>query len=473
MAKQFSPPEMTSSLFRRLLLAALALVTATLLALYFTLANAAPDSGAVRIKVLVIASTAAIVALAVAVAVSHSLAGRVRRLKILTDSMLRVESSKPAFYSENDDLSSLEQSLTSVAGELKTMVENLRFESARREAILSGMTEGVLAVDRETRVTFCNRAFLRAIGFRGERYEGLGLLEMVRDPVVNELIRGVLIKGEPATLRFKFSADTPRTFELQATPLATPSGRGAVAIFHDITDLERLEQIRKDFVANVSHELRTPLAGIIGYADTLLDGALDDSANRRKFIEIIRANAVRLGSIAADLLVLSDLESGVDLHEQEITAVKGVVEAVLLTVESEARARDVSLVRGSIEDVYISGSRLRLEQVLLNLLANAIKFNKAGGEVQVGVTSRPGGRVAITVADTGVGIPSQDLPRIFERFYRVDKARSRQVGGTGLGLSIVKHVVERMEGTVGVESQLGKGSTFTVLIPMARVPQSL
>jgi two-component system phosphate regulon sensor histidine kinase PhoR len=272
--------------------------------------------------------------------------------------------------------------------------------------------------------------------------------------------------GEPGTLRFHLSADTPRTFEAQATPVAMPSGRGVIAIFHDITDLERLEQVRKDFVANVSHELRTPLAGIIGYADTLLDGALDDTANRRKFVEIIRANAVRLGSIAADLLVLSELESGAD-QETEIVSVRAALESGLLTVDSEARERRVHLVREEMQDLYVAGSRLRLEQAFLNLLANAIKFNRPEGEVRVRVTQNGDGRVAVVISDTGVGIPSQDLPRIFERFYRVDKARSSQVGGTGLGLSIVKHVIERMNGTVTVDSQVGKGTTFQVLLPSA------
>ena len=366
----------------------------------------------------------------------------------------------------NDDLGSLERSLTGVGHELRGLVSNLRFESARREAILSGMAEGVLAVDPDLKVTFCNQALLAAIGFRGSRYEGFGLLQLVRDPALYEMIRSVRAFGEPAKLRFHLSADTPRTFEAQATPLAMPSGRGVIAIFHDITDLERLEQVRKDFVANVSHELRTPLAGIIGYADTLLDGALDDTANRQKFVEIIRANAVRLGSIAADLLVLSELESGAD-QETEMVSVRAALESGLLTVDSEARERRVHLIREEMQDLYVAGSRLRLEQAFLNLLANAIKFNRPEGEVRVRVTHTDDGRIAVVISDTGVGIPSQDLPRIFERFYRVDKARSRQVGGTGLGLSIVKHVIERMNGTVTVDSQVGKGTTFQVLLPAA------
>src|SRR4029077_6797907 len=165
-------------------------------------------------------------------------------------------------------------------------------------------------------------------------------------------------------LRFHLSAATPRIFEVQATPLVMASGRGAIAIFHDITDLERLEQVRKEFVANVSHELRTPLAGIIGYSDTLLDGALHDTENRRRFVDIIRANAVRLGSIAADLLVLSELESGADAQEAEAVPVRPVLEAALLTVASEARERQVTLRRGEMPDLQVRGSRLRLEQAL-------------------------------------------------------------------------------------------------------------
>lgn len=422
----------------------------------------------VRQRVLEISTGAALLALAVAFFVGRSLVTKVRRLKRVADGLAGTAPEPISIYDPGEALSGLERSLTTVAQELHALVDSLRFESARRQAILANMAEGVLAVDPDLRVTFCNQAFLRAVQFRGENFEGLSLLELVRDPELHDLVRSVVASGKLGKLRMKLSPATTRVFDVQATAIAMAAGHGAIVIFHDITDLERLEQVRKDFVANVSHELRTPLAGIIGYAETLLDGALDDEANREQFVEIIRANAVRLGSIAADLLVLSELESGADAQEQETIAVRGVVESVLLTVESEARERNVSLARDSMEDLYVAGSRLRLEQAVLNLVANAIKFNRAGGEVRVGVKREASGAVAITVADTGVGIPYQDLPRIFERFYRVDKARSRAVGGTGLGLSIVKHVVERMKGTVGVESQLGRGTTFTIRLPLAR-----
>jgi two-component system phosphate regulon sensor histidine kinase PhoR len=472
---------MFRSLFTKLAMVAVVLLAVTLGAIDYTLtsyaerhtgvagAAGAPVGTEVRKRVLEIAFGSAALALAVALMVSRSLTKKIRRLKRVADGLAGTAPESISIYDPGDDLGSLERSLTTVAGELHTLVDSLRFESARRQAILASMAEGVLAVDPDLRVTFCNQAFLRAIQFRGENFEGLALLELVRDPELHDLVRRVVSSGEPGALRMKLSPATTRVFDVQATAIAMVAGHGGIVIFHDITELERLEQVRKDFVANVSHELRTPLAGIIGYAETLLDGALEDAENREQFVEIIRANAVRLGSIAADLLVLSELESGAEAPEQEIIAARGVVESALLTVESEARERDVALKRDALDDLYVAGSRLRLEQALLNLLANAIKFNRPGGEVRVGVRREESGLVAITVADTGVGIPSQDLPRIFERFYRVDKARSRQVGGTGLGLSIVKHVVERMKGTVSVESQLGRGSTFTIRIPAARM----
>jgi len=445
---------------------ALALLAVTLFAVDYTLTRPAGelDATQVRERILAISAGAALLALFIAFLVSRSLSLRIRRLKVLAENFPGGGAKDRPIEESSDELGSLERSLAGVAIELQRLLDSLRYESARREAILSGMTEGVLAVDPELRVTFCNRAFLRAIEFRGTRFEGRFVLELVRDTGLHELLRSVLHTGESQTLRFKLSAANARTFQVQATPLDMPAGLGAIAILHDITELERLEQVRKDFVANVSHELRTPLAGIIGYSDTLLDGALDDKKNNRNFVEIIRSNAVRLSNITADLLILSDLESGVDSGEADIISIRGVLDSVMATVRSEAHAREVALIPEPIEDAYVQGSRLRLEQALLNLMANAIKFNRPGGEVRVSARAADG-YASILIADTGVGIPSQDVPRIFERFYRADKARSRQVGGTGLGLSIVKHVVERMNGRIQVESQLGRGSTFTLMLP--------
>jgi two-component system phosphate regulon sensor histidine kinase PhoR len=444
----------TGVLFRRLLFMALALLAATLFAVDYTLTSSAGDLGAgqVRDRILAISAGSFLLAFLIAFIVSRSLSLRVRRLKKLAESIPGGAAQGRPIEESRDEMGSLERSLGGVAIEVQKLLDDLRYESARRATILSAMTEGVLAVDQDLRVTFSNTAFLKAIEFRGTRSEGRFLLELVRDTGLHELLRTVLSTGEPHNQRFRLSTLNARIFEVQATPLEMASGRGAIAILHDITDLERLEQVRKDFVANVSHELRTPLAGIIGYADTLLDGALEDKRYSTQFVE-------------QDLLILSELESGFDPPEPEHISVPGVVDGAIATVASEARARNVNVTRGQVDDLYVEGSRLRLEQALLNLLANAIKFNRPGGEVRVRAELNPAGQVAITIADTGVGIPSEDVPRIFERFYRVDKARSRQVGGTGLGLSIVKHVMERMKGAVTVESQLGRGSTFTLLLP--------
>ena len=251
------------------------------------------------------------------------------------------------------------------------------------------MAEGVLAVDRDLRVTFCNDAFLRAIGARKPVFEQTRLLELVRDPGLLEVLGHVLNTGEARKQLLKISGAQTRSFEVQAAPLMIPSGQGAIAILYDTTDLERLEQIRKEFVANVSHELRTPLAGIIGYTDTLLDGALEDDEHNRKFLEIIRSNAVQLSSIASDLLVLSELESGYDPPEPEHIPVREVLETAMLTVQAEANTRGVKLIPEDIEDVDVLGFRLRLEQAVLNLVANAIKFNRPGGEVRCAPAGPP------------------------------------------------------------------------------------
>jgi two-component system phosphate regulon sensor histidine kinase PhoR len=292
-------------------------------------------------------------------------------------------------------------------------------------------------------------------------------LELVRDPAFLDLLSRVLVTHQTFKHRLQLAAADGRSFEVQAAPMSAGARRGAIAILHDITDLERLERVRKDFVANVSHELRTPLTAIRGYAETLLDGALEDEENNRKFLEVIRAHAIRLNNIASDLLVLSELESGQPAAEPEPVSVRAALESALRTVESEARVREVTLKPGTLADAEVTGYRIRLEQAFVNLLDNAVKFNRPGGEVRIEVCRSADNKVTISIADNGIGIPSEDLPRIFERFYRVDKARSREVGGTGLGLSIVKHVVERMNGTVTAESQLGKGSTFVIALPAA------
>jgi two-component system phosphate regulon sensor histidine kinase PhoR len=396
----------------------------------------------------------------------RSFSRQTAELKSYAERLLDPLASVEQLPAGDDDLGDLARSLQRMAPRIRELVDNLKLENARREAILVSMIEGVLAVDKDLRVTFCNNAFARAVGARIPVHAGVPLLDLVRDPGLLEIMNGVLTTGERSEHRLTLPAAADHTFEVLAGPLAGPSTRGALAILHDVTELERLERVRKDFVANVSHELRTPLAAIRGYAETLLDGALEDEKHNRRFIEIIEAQATRLSNISSDLLTLSELESnggGRPVQPQPVS-IRAVAESALRTVESAARVRGVRLVCGPIENVRVLGSELRLEQVLVNLLDNAVKFNRPSGEVRLEARALDGA-ARITIRDTGIGIPSEDLPRIFERFYRVDKARSREMGGTGLGLSIVRHVIEQMNGSIKVDSRLGEGSEFIITIP--------
>jgi two-component system phosphate regulon sensor histidine kinase PhoR len=408
----------------------------------------------------------AVLGIAIAFLFSQRLRKHIARLKVFAEGVVTGSSQTPP-PDAPDELGALAESLGRVAAQVNDLLDKVRLEGARRDAILTGMVEGVLAVDPELRVTFCNEAFAHAFGVHGPAPPGLPILRMVRDPDFLEMLRTATVSGESLKRRMHLTGADGRSFEVQAAPLAGASSSGAMAILHDITDLERLERVRKDFVANVSHELRTPLTAIRGYAETLLDGALDDPENRRRFVEIIQSHAIRLNNIASDLLTLSELESGRAPVAPGELSVLGTLEAAMRTVESEAAMRKVRLGWGTVEDLQVMGNKIKLEQAFVNLLDNAVKFNRPDGEVWVEANRLAAGKVAITIADNGIGIPSEDLPRIFERFYRVDKARSREVGGTGLGLSIVKHVIEQMQGSVSVESQLNKGSRFTVVLPEA------
>lgn len=431
------------------------------------LKNDPGTTGTVLNRLLAVLIGASVLALAIAYIFSRSFTRRINRLKNFAENLEKVPPSEKSQEGEHDELGELGRSLDRAAARLRELLERLNLESAQRESILTSMIEGVLAVDSDLRVTFCNEAFLKAVGAGSPVHQRSPLLEIVRDPGIVDTVTYVLESRQSKSQRLYLPAPEGRSFEVHVSPLQAPSGAGALIILHDVTDLERLERVRRDFVANVSHELRTPLTAIHGYAETLLEGGLEDDENNRKFVEIIRAHATRLSNISSDLLRLSELESNRVAPEPERISVTAAVETALRTVEPESQLRGIRVISSPPGTLEIMGEKGRLEQVLVNLLDNAIKFNRPGGEVRLEVESAPEGKVRIVVSDTGLGIPSTDSSRIFERFYRVDKTRSREMGGTGLGLSIVKHIVERMKGTVRVESQLGKGSTFTILLPAA------
>jgi two-component system phosphate regulon sensor histidine kinase PhoR len=364
------------------------------------------------------------------------------------------------------EIEGLARSMHGMAARVRSIVEQANLEATRRDTILACMAEGVLAVDNQLRVIFCNEAFAAAFRTRIPSREGISLYELVREPLLREVLQHVLEGASGHTGRFQLPSAEGRSFEARALPFRSSNSGGAVIVLHDITDIQRQEQLRKDFVADVSHELRTPLAAIRGYAETLLDGGLEDAENNRRFLRIILSHAIRLNDIASDLLVLSELDSETgSAPALSPVSILDVFESAENTVRPTAAAKGIRIDGTECEDHSVLGLRFRLEQVLVNLLDNAVKFNSPGGEVTVECKRARDGNIQLSVSDTGMGIPSGDTAKIFERFYRVDKARSRPAGGTGLGLPIVKEIVSRMGGTIAVESQLGRGSKFIVTLP--------
>ncbi len=388
------------------------------------------------------------------------------RLESFTSALPAAEISFPTY--QPLELEGLARALRAMAERGRQMIERATSELSRREAILACMAEGVLAVDQNVHVIFCNEAFARAFGARMPVTEGRILYEVVREPLIRDILERVVSSGAPQTDRFQLPSAAGRWFEARALPFGEQPRRGGVIVLHDVTDIERQEQLRKDFVADVSHELRTPLAAIRGYAETLLDGALEDEQNSRKFVEIIQSHAIRLNNIASDLLVISELDRNIaPSAPEERLSLLSIVHSSLHTVEAQAAARGIRMDTAGCQECFVLGYRFRLEQAVTNLLDNAVKFNRDNGQVTIECSPLADSRVRLSIADSGPGIASEDLKRIFERFYRVDKARSRPVGGTGLGLPIVKEVVERMGGSITVESQLGRGAKFVIFLKAA------
>ncbi|HJR06346.1 MAG TPA: ATP-binding protein [Pyrinomonadaceae bacterium] len=343
------------------------------------------------------------------------------------------------------------------------------------EAMLNSMREGMLVVDASMRVVASNAA-ARTLFVFGEstgRQRHLRLGELTRNPSVLSAYLGAIERGERVEVKVEImNVAERRIYDLRVAPLqqqqresgAQTSSRGAVGIFFDITRLERLERVRQEFLSNVSHELRTPLTAIRTFVETLEAGAINDTDNNRRFLSIIDRNAARMHSLIDDILELSAIEAGTVTVEARPVRLRALINEVLTALASRAAERGVVLRNEVAEDVVVHADARRLEQMLTNLCDNAVKFNSEGGTVTV-AHERARERDRITVSDTGEGIAPEHIGRIFERFYRVDRARSRALGGTGLGLAIVKHLSRAHGGEATVRSVSGEGSTFTIELP--------
>jgi two-component system phosphate regulon sensor histidine kinase PhoR len=334
------------------------------------------------------------------------------------------------------------------------------------------MIEGVLAIDARQRLLGINHAAAELLGIDGDRVAGRPLQDVIRNPDLRQFALTAIDCRNPVEDDLVLHGLRDRTIRMRGTALRDASGDGgAVIVLNDVTEMQRLERVRRDFVANVSHELKTPIASIKGFVETLLDGAMDDPGDARRFLGIVGRQADRLAAIIEDLLALSRIEQseGTGNLPRDRVPVTGLLQAAVGDCLPRATDRGVALIVTCPDDLAWRVNGPLLEQAVINLVDNAIKYSEPGGMVRMvaGIEPSEGGELAIRVEDEGCGISAEHLPRLFERFYRVDKARSRGLGGTGLGLSIVKHIVQAHQGSVAVESEPGRGTCFTIRLPPA------
>ena len=355
--------------------------------------------------------------------------------------------------------------IDAISAQLKDKIQSADQEKNRIFAILESMTEGVLVADASQKIVMANTALVNAFELKKEDLKGKYFWEVFRDPEINEMIEGSLQK-QTGFRREHSALLTNSTFEIQGSPVFSGSEfLGIIAVFHDVTKLKELERSRSEFVANVSHELKTPLTSIMGFVETLKEGAVEDPNNRLKFLQIIEEHSKKLYFLIEDLLVLSRIESGQQPLKKEPIDFEKMAKNIIQLFEKSAKAKNLKI---SVEThpkpfVYLADLK-SMEQAITNLIDNAVKYSEPEGSVDIRAYYQ-GNEVKIEVKDTGIGIPEADLPRIFERFYRVDKSRSRESGGTGLGLSIVKHIIEKHSGRIEAESVSQKGAKFTIFLP--------
>lgn len=344
--------------------------------------------------------------------------------------------------------------------------QTLAQEHAQQQALFNSMIEGVLILDRDGKVRLVNQAIERLFTLVDD-IRGRTIMEAFRMHPLQELVNRASIEGQMIGGELELPGIENRCLHVNAVSLLDRDGRhaGMLLVFHDLTRVRQLENTRREFVANVSHELRTPLSMIKGYVETLIDGAKDDPAVALKFLQTIEKHADRLTYLIEDLLTISKLESGQIVMNLQRVELGPVVARVLEDLQSRAEEKGITLQNLLPEDIEVKADGDRLEQVLFNLVDNAIKYGKNNGEVSVSCQIVDDKLVQLSVRDDGPGIPEEAKERVFERFYRIDRARSREAGGTGLGLSIVKHIVQSHGGEVWVESELGKGSTFCFTLP--------
>lgn len=428
---------------------------------------------AMRQGLLAIAGALLIVGSGLALFATHLIRSPIERLRAAAEGMTEGRLDAPvatAARAAGGDFSELEAALHSVGVQMRQRVNELEGQSRELASIMENVSDGLLLVDPQGEVALVNRAATRLLGLSAAQLEGKPLWQNLRHPEIHDLLDTLREVDGPSSVKMDLGAGaSTRTLEIVATPMfETAEGeKRSVLLVRDRTEDRRLEQMRRDFVADVSHELKTPLTSIKAYVETLLDGAMDDVEARGPFLEKIRNNAERLTKLVSDILDISRLEGSPTDDARQRMDLNLLVERVLAQFKERAERRRVTLewVPAAAPAFAVVNDE-DLSEAVENLIDNAVKYTPEGGKVSVSVSTHDD-RHEIAVSDTGIGIPRESLPRVFERFFRVDKARSRALGGTGLGLSIVKHVALRHGGRIDADSELGKGSVFRISLPAA------
>ena len=395
---------------------------------------------------------------------------RIVKLAQAADRYIKGDLSEKISVEFGNELQVLAESMNRMTTVLKTRISEIEEEKTKIAAILDNMAEGVMAIDSDERLVLLNPAAESIFGWPRSSALGRNFLEIVRNPKLSQLVDRAVQKREIVTEEIELYH--PEKKVLRVNVVGIPRDEGAirnVLVFSDITEVRRLERTRQEFVANVSHELKTPLTSIKGFIETLLGGALNDPEQAKRFVNMMEEDANRLTRLIGDLLELSKIESKEILPKPVCINLVEQIGKVISIFQREIEAKKV-IVKNQIssgQPIFVMADPDQLRQVLLNLVDNAIKFNKEKGEIILDATTN-GTTIQISIEDTGIGIPRGAIPRIFERFYRVDKARSRDLGGTGLGLAIVKHIIEAHGGAISCESKLGQGSKFSFTLPTSR-----
>lgn len=399
-------------------------------------------------------------ALVLASIAAQMVSGRLRRIVRFAEQVSSGDLSARIAAKGTDEIAQVAIALDRTVRRLEENFAALAESRAQLEALLNSMTDGVIAVSPEMKVLWANQAISGIV--RRPVTIGAPVTELVRHPDFLATLHTSLGYHRRETA-IAHSLDGRRSFSVTAEPL--PDG-GVVTVLHDISELERVEKTRRDFIANVSHELRTPLTSIRGYAETLLESEAIETNNGKDFLQVIRRNAERMSRLTEDLLVLARVESGEEKLDLQPHPARQLILEAVASMQEDARNASVELKLDPVPDVQVRADAEAIQQVFANLISNAVRYAAGGKQIVIGANEQPS-TVEFFVRDFGPGIASEHVPRIFERFYRVDKARSRETGGTGLGLAIVKHIILNHGGAVRVESALGHGSTFFFTLPQA------